>query len=381
MVVVSFHTSNGNYPALADQLSKSCDKFGLRKSITQCAGEATWLETVRNKPGWILSRLFELREAVLWVDADCEFMQPPTLLFGIPHDFAAYNWRADHGTHVGYDPNQLQVSGGVLYFAYTAPAIELLGRWQTTVAYRPDSQGTDPSLDASFNTFRPPVRTLWLPRSYNRHASYWPEVEPVINHKFANRRHSDAVDAEFHGLPVQYMFHYKDVYERAVASAGDGCRFVEVGCWLGESSSYMARRIKESGKKIEFFCVDTWKGSEGIAWMKPYLDRCGGDMLPAWKRRMVDRGVAEYATPIQLPSVEAAKQFEDESLDFVMIDGDHQYEAVKADIDAWLPKVKHGGVLAGDDYDEQSHPGVVKAVRERLTDFTTMVRSWIYQKN
>lgn len=380
MVVISAYTTNGDYPQLADQLIKSCDKFGLRHSVTEMGGRSTWLETVRNKPSWILSRLFELREAVLWLDADCEIIRLPSLLFGMSHDFAAYNWKADHGTHVGYDPNQLQVSGGVLYFGYTAPAIELLGHWQTEVAYRPNAYGTDPSLNVAFNNYRPPVRAMWLPKSYNRHENHWPDVEPVINHKFLNRKHSDAVDAEFNGLPVQYMFHYRDVYDMAVREAKDGARFVEIGCWLGESSSYMARKIRDSGKKIEFSCVDTWKGSEGIAWMKPYLERCGGDMLPAWKRRMADRGVSEYARPIQLPSVEAAKLFEDESLDFVMIDGDHQYEAVLADIEAWLPKVKHGGLLTGDDYDEASHSGVVQAVRESLNDFTTMVRSWIYRK-
>jgi len=67
----------------------------------------------------------------------------------------------------------------------------------------------------------------------------------------------------------------------------------------------------------------------------------------------------------RLPSVEAAKQFEEESLDFVFIDGDHSYTAVKADIIAWLPRVRTGGILAGHDY-YQRWPGVVRAVDELL---------------
>ena len=39
----------------------------------------------------------------------------------------------------------------------------------------------------------------------------------------------------------------------------------------------------------------------------------------------------------------------DQSLDFVYIDGDHSYEAVKKDIIAWIPKVKIGGVICGHD--------------------------------
>jgi hypothetical protein len=48
-----------------------------------------------------------------------------------------------------------------------------------------------------------------------------------------------------------------------------------------------------------------------------------------------------------------------------MLDGDHGYEAVRADIDAWLPKMKPGAVLSGDDY---LWPGVKQAVHERFGD-------------
>lgn len=49
-------------------------------------------------------------------------------------------------------------------------------------------------------------------------------------------------------------------------------------------------------------------------------------------------------------SVEAAKTFNDDSIDFVYIDGDHCFDAVVADLSAWVPKVKRGGIISGDDY-------------------------------
>ena len=53
---------------------------------------------------------------------------------------------------------------------------------------------------------------------------------------------------------------------------------------------------------------------------------------------------------IRLPSVEAAKMIADGSLDLVYIDACHTEEHVAADIRAWWPKVRDGGVLCGDDY-------------------------------
>jgi predicted O-methyltransferase YrrM len=79
------------------------------------------------------------------------------------------------------------------------------------------------------------------------------------------------------------------------------------------------------------------------------------------------------------PSVRAAASFEDGVLDFVFIDADHAYEAVKADIGAWLPKVRAGGFITGHDYDRVKFPGVIRAVDEYFSpriesDFTWMVR-------
>jgi predicted O-methyltransferase YrrM len=53
-------------------------------------------------------------------------------------------------------------------------------------------------------------------------------------------------------------------------------------------------------------------------------------------------------------------------LDFVFIDADHSYEGCKADIEAWFPKVKPGGLLSGHDYDNPDFPefGVKRAVDE-----------------
>lgn len=66
---------------------------------------------------------------------------------------------------------------------------------------------------------------------------------------------------------------------------------------------------------------------------------------------------------LQQPSVTAAAAIRDNALDFVFIDADHSCEAVKADLEAWYPKVKRpGGLFSGHDF--MQNDGVHKAVTE-----------------
>jgi hypothetical protein len=66
---------------------------------------------------------------------------------------------------------------------------------------------------------------------------------------------------------------------------------------------------------------------------------------------------------IHLDSIHASDLIEDGSLDFVYIDANHSEFSVTADIDAWFPKVKKGGIIGGHDFDsaEDTH-GVYRAV-------------------
>lgn len=143
-------------------------------------------------------------------------------------------------------------------------------------------------------------------------------------------------------------FTYPSLYTRMVDRFSDGSIFVEVGSWKGKSSSYMAVEIANSNKKIEFYCVDTWKGSvehqPGGIFYTQDLDK----LFDVFTENM--KPVKDYYKPIRMSSIEASKTFEDGSLDFVFIDASHEYEDVKNDINAWLPKVKKGGVLSGHDY-------------------------------
>ncbi len=167
-------------------------------------------------------------------------------------------------------------------------------------------------------------------------------------------------------------FSYPELYRSMVRRFPSGSKFVEIGSWKGKSSAFMAVEIANSNKAIEFYCVDTWLGSSEHKDMEG-IDRLYDQFLNNM------RPLERYYKAIRKTSLEAAEQFEDASLDFVFIDASHEYEDVKRDIMAWLPKVKKGGVLAGHDYylDCDYYPGVSKAVDECLEGFETRENCFI----
>lgn len=176
---------------------------------------------------------------------------------------------------------------------------------------------------------------------------------------------------------IEGWFNFIAIYHHAVQIADDGDHFVEVGAWKGKSTAFLATEIVNSGKKIKFDVIDTWLGSD-VHQEDPSVKE--GTLYKEFINNM--KPVEGYYTPIQNTSVEAAKLYEDESLDMVLIDANHAYNEVKEDILAWLPKVKPGGILAGDDY-HHTWPGVIRAVGECLPVEDVQVIdgcTWAWQK-
>ena len=155
---------------------------------------------------------------------------------------------------------------------------------------------------------------------------------------------------------IQGWFDFQDIYQQAVEEAVDGAHFVEVGTFKGRSAAFMAALIRDSGKRIQFDCVDTWKDVKGTP---------RGELFQVFRQDMERLQLTNYVNAVVAPSLAAVNAHLDRSLDLVFIDGDHSYGAVKADIEAWWPKVKFGGVLAGHDY-RGKFAGVCKAVNEVL---------------
>lgn len=176
-----------------------------------------------------------------------------------------------------------------------------------------------------------------------------------------------------HWSDIPGWFHWREGQEEAVNTFPAGGTFVEVGSYLGRSLCSLADVVRSSGRDYTVIGVDTCRGSgqEGPANKNahgPAVEYGGGTFAGLLHRNVIACGFAESVHIFISSSPKAADFFADGSLAWVHLDARHDYDSVAADIDAWAPKVKPGGWLSGDDYDDRLWPGVVAAVRDRLPD-------------
>lgn len=151
-------------------------------------------------------------------------------------------------------------------------------------------------------------------------------------------------------------FTYPNLYKQVVNRLSTGSTFVEVGSWKGKSIAFFVVEAVNSGKTIECYSVDTWEGSSEHA---DYDILKNDGLFNLFKSNI--EPIQEHIKYIRKPSLLAAEDFADDSIDSVFIDAAHDYDNVKADIQAWIPKVKSGGLIMGHDY---LSSGVKKAVDE-----------------
>lgn len=146
----------------------------------------------------------------------------------------------------------------------------------------------------------------------------------------------------------------------------------EIGVRHGKFSRWMLRNLKG----LHLLMVDWWQPApEGSAsWDADEPGARGTVEEHLRYRRAAERNTAFAAsrrTILQEESVAAARAVANGTLDFVFIDGSHLYEAVLADLKAWTPKVRKGGIIGGHDWDHPlTCPGAEHfRVREAVTAY------------
>ncbi len=137
---------------------------------------------------------------------------------------------------------------------------------------------------------------------------------------------------------------------------------VEIGVYRGKFTVALAKGAPD----MELTGVDGWAVYPG------YKDDVENDLESEAYDDAVNR-TKDYPNIhlVKAWSTEAAKMFDDQSLDFIYIDANHDFEHCVEDLAAWSKKVKKGGILSGHDYavDHKKKVGVVEAVSGWMTAY------------
>ena len=155
------------------------------------------------------------------------------------------------------------------------------------------------------------------------------------------------------------------LYEQVVPTLPDDAIAVEIGSFWGRSAIWFAQAAIRANKPFNVFCVDCWDqistpGHASAQWeTRHHTDGA----LARFLQKVTAAGVRDRIIPVPAPSTEAAHHFPLASIDFAFIDAAHDRVSVEADVRAWLPRMKPGGLLAGHDW---GRFGVIEGVHAVL---------------
>jgi predicted O-methyltransferase YrrM len=136
---------------------------------------------------------------------------------------------------------------------------------------------------------------------------------------------------------------------------------LEVGSHLGASSCYIAAGLKKIDGHL--FCVDTWNNETMPE----------GEQNTFRKFQENTSGVKQQITPVNKRSEEINAEDIKVPLDFIFIDGDHSYEAVKRDFEHTQKWLTEDGIIAFHDFSQPYFEGVTRVVGEALASGKWMI--------
>lgn len=170
--------------------------------------------------------------------------------------------------------------------------------------------------------------------------------------KILERAHFGFVPPPFDAMQNfgRMKFLYDSILAHASRSSGHA---LEIGCFKGCSTVFLSKACLRKGIN-DISAVDLFTGTPGWGQTE--------DTFASAAMRLKDYRLDQHVTLIRSHSLECKWE---KPIDVLHIDGDHEYEAVRADIGKYVPFLGDGGIVIFDDYDA-AHPGVRQAVHELL---------------
>src|SRR5208282_3847106 len=159
---------------------------------------------------------------------------------------------------------------------------------------------------------------------------------------------------------------------------------LEIGTFGGQSAIMQALALKENGRGV-LYCIDPWKKDDCLEgendanrqwWSTVDLEEVHqGFMVALWRL-----GLDKIVIPIRAASHNCHGLFADESLDSLLIDGNHAEEPSCRDLQLYLPRLKKGGILICDDCDWPSTQKMMGIIREKCEKVSGDEHFQIYRK-
>lgn len=176
-------------------------------------------------------------------------------------------------------------------------------------------------------------------------------------------------------LLKEYEIHPGDRGVLEIANKGRGdlaeylAKFCKIGAEIGVASGKYSECLMQANPTMKLYGVDPHTVYSGY---KDYALNSTMRKLRDEAHQRLDKYPGyEF---VEKFSVDAAKDFQDESLDFVYIDANHDYDNVKLDVTEWAKKVRKGGVVSGHDY------GRVRSITDRY-DVIRAVDDYVRENN
>ncbi len=169
---------------------------------------------------------------------------------------------------------------------------------------------------------------------------------------------------------IQGWFDWSDLDNEMVNKYKNGGHFVEIGCYKGRSSIYLAELIIEKMANIQVDYIDPW--DKMTSYLTEYKDISRCDVYNEFINHLnnVSHGDRRFKVIKNFSQLEV-DNYPDNSLDYVFIDGDHSPEGLIKDVELFLPKMKKDSIMAGHDVNGED-------VKKGLETLVSRGFDWFY---
>jgi hypothetical protein len=180
-------------------------------------------------------------------------------------------------------------------------------------------------------------------------------------------------------------FDFSDIYKQIVRECPVGGTIVEIGCFMGKSTCFLAVDAHNSGKNIKVVAAD-------VFYVLPKDHACftkygceisvDGSTYGICKKNVESTGAKVDLR--KQDGIQMSEEFSNWSVFGCFIDASHTYGQTMKMLVSWWPKILENGFLCGHDYKSKDFPGVQQAVdefcRDRNLELIIQGKSFVIRK-